>query len=228
MTGNLTEEVKGYAIESGADMVGIVNSRSFGEAPPGHRPEDVLRGAKSIVVMAIRLLDASLENAPSREYSMNYATVNRELNSLAFKVGKLLQNRGFRAVQIPSSPPYDEEKEMGDISHRHAGALAGLGTLGRNSLLLSDRFGPRIRLVSVVTDAELEADAASDATVCEGCSSCVEACPVGAIGEDGTIDKPKCNDHHESIAKELGLESDMSACGICIRACPVGRDSHGN
>lgn len=224
MTENLTAQVKKFCLESGADQVGIARSDSFTDAPSGHRPEDLLRGAKSVIVMAIRLLDAALENAPSREYSINYAVVNRELDRIAWKVGRSLQERGFRAVQIPASPPSNLTEDMGDLSHRHAGDLAGLGVIGRNSLLISKRFGPRIRLVSVVTDAELNADEPVDLRLCHGCRACVKACPAGAIGEDGVIDKPECSDYHEIIAKKLEFDDNLSACGICIRACPIGLD----
>lgn len=223
MDKSLTAKVKSFARSSGADLIGIAQAKSLSKAPNGHRPKDILKGAKSVVVMAVRLLDSCLEGAPSREYSINYAVVNRELNRIAYQVAKLLEDQGFRAVQIPASPPYDLEKMMGDLSHRHAGRLAGLGVLGKSNLLLTPQFGSRIRLVSVITDAALEPDKQLDIDLCRSCSRCIVACPARALRENRLTDKRKCDRYHTELGRDLQLEPWMEACGVCIRVCPIGK-----
>jgi len=221
MNEKLTASVKELAHRLGADLVGVAQADSFMEAPKGHRPEDLLRRARSVIVMAIHLLDASLESAPNREYAITYNIVNQELNRIAFRVGRFLQDKGYRALQVPASPPYDMERNMGDLSHRHAGQLAGIGVFGKNSLLLSTKFGPRIRLVSVITDAPLEADMPLDMDLCKDCDKCLRACPVGALKGERIVDKPKCDAHHVEVGEKLQL-GDLDICGVCIRVCPVG------
>lgn len=222
MNEKLTASVKELAHSLGADLVGVAQADSFMEAPKGHRPEDLLRGARSVIVMAIHLLDASFELAPNREYAITYNTVNQELNRIAFRVGRFLQDKGYRALQVPASPPYDMERNMGDLSHRHAGKLAGIGVFGKNSLLLSTKFGSRIRLVSVITDASLKADTPLDIDLCNDCDKCLRACPVGALKGERIVDKPKCDAYHVEVGEKLQLD-DLDICGVCIRVCPVGK-----
>ncbi len=219
----LTALVKRLAKKEGADLVGMAGAGSFKGAPKGHRPGDLLKGAESVVVMAVALPAAAFESAPSREYSMSYMAGNRELDRIAFKVAKALQEKGFRAIQIPASPPYDLEQMMGDLSHRHAGQLAGVGVFGKNSLLLSPRYGPRIRLVSVVTDARLRPDKELSLDLCKECDRCIRACPAKALLGEGEVDKPKCDDHHIEVGRRLQLDNQELICGVCIRVCPVGR-----
>ena len=223
MSEELTVSVKELACSLGADLVGVVQAESFAEAPEGHRPGDLLRGARSVIVMAIHLLDASLESAPNREYSVTYSVVNRELDRIAFRVARFLQDKGYRALQVPASPPYDVSRNMGDLSHRHAGYLAGLGVFGKNSLLLSTKFGPRIRLVSVITDIPLTADKPLDLDLCKDCDKCIRACPAGALKGERIVDKLGCDAHHIEVGKQLQLEDWEQICGVCIRVCPVGK-----
>ena len=225
MNEKLTASVKELAHSLGADLVGVAQADSFMEAPKGHHPEDLLRGARNVIVMAIHLLDASFESAPNREYAITYSTVNQELNRIAFRVARFLQDKGYRALQVPASPPYDMERNMGDLSHRHAGQLAGIGVFGKNSLLLSTKFGPRIRLVSVITDAPLKADTPLNMDLCNDCDKCLRACPVGALKGERIVDKPKCDAHHVEVGEKLQL-GDLDICGICIRVCPVGKTAN--
>ena len=225
MNEKLTASVKKLAHSLGADLVGVAQADSFIEAPNGHRPEDLLRGARSVIVMAIHLLDASFESAPNREYAITYSTVNQELNRIAFRVGRFLQDKGYRALQVPASPPYDMERNMGDLSHRHAGQLAGIGVFGKNSLLLSRKFGSRMRLVSVITDVSLKPDNPLDLDLCRDCDKCLRACPVGALKGERIVDKPKCDAHHVEVGEKLQL-GDLDICGVCIRVCPVGKTAN--
>ncbi|MBI1987626.1 MAG: epoxyqueuosine reductase [Nitrospinae bacterium] len=82
---------------------------------------------------------------------------------------------------------------FGDFSHRHAAAAAGLGQFGRNTLLITPQFGPRVWLGSVITTAPLEATpvAAGLSPCCNGCHRCVEVCPVQALTGD-RIDAAQC------------------------------------
>jgi epoxyqueuosine reductase QueG len=219
----LTTELKDMARREGADVVGIARVASFSEAPQGHRPENILRRARSVVVMATHLLEGSLEAAPSREYSVTYQVVNQELNRLAFQVARFLERQGYRALQVPASQPYDHERNMGDLSHRHAGQIAGIGVLGKNSLLLSPKFGPRMRLVSVITDAPLEADAPLRLDLCKDCDQCLRTCPSSALKGGGVVDKMACDAYHVTTGERLHLNDAEQICGVCVRICPIGK-----
>jgi epoxyqueuosine reductase QueG len=222
MSAQLTAGVRRLAYEMGAELVGVASADAFEGAPAGHHPRNLLRRARSVVVMGARLLDGAFELAPSRAYSITYQVANLELDRIAFHVAKYLQGEGHRALQVPASPPYDLERNMGDLSHRHAAQLAGLGVLGKNSLLLAPEFGPRIRLTSVITDATLEPSAPLDVDLCGDCDICLHACPVDAFEGAGIVDKSACDANHVRTGERLQLEGWEQMCGVCIRVCPVG------
>jgi len=73
----------------------------------------------------------------------------------------------------------------GDFSHRHAAVAAGLGELGFSGLLLTPEFGPRQRLVSIITDAPLKASPMHNGPkLCQPDScgyACIKACPTAAM-----------------------------------------------
>lgn len=222
MSAQLTAGVQRLAHEMGAELVGVASADAFEGAPTGHHPRNLLRRARSVVVMGARLLDGAFELAPSREYSITYQVANLELDRIAFHVAKYLQGEGHRALQVPASPPYDLERNMGDLSHRHAAQLAGIGVFGKNSLLLSPEFGPRIRLTSVITDAALEPSTPLDVDLCGDCDICLHACPVDAFKGAGIVDKSACDANHVSTGERLQLDGWEQMCGVCIRVCPAG------
>jgi epoxyqueuosine reductase QueG len=219
----LSKNVKRFARSQGADLVRFARAASFEKAPDGHRPMDLLKGARSVIVIAIALPIATFESAPSREYSISYVVANRELDRIAFRIAKYLQDRGYRALHVPASPPYDLEKMMGDLSHKHASHLAGIGVFGKNSLILSPKYGGRIRLASIITDAPLETDKMLRFDLCKNCVRCIRACPARALKGDGIVDKLSCDRRHIEISKQLQLGDWEDCCGVCIRVCPIGR-----
>ena len=81
-----------------------------------------------------------------------------------------------------------------DLSHKHAAVLAGLGEIGLNTLLINPRFGTRLMLASVVTNAPVQPDLPFADTLCmrSDCRECITSCPVKAIHPSGEVDKVKC------------------------------------
>ncbi len=216
----LTSRIKKIAQNLGAKNVGVAEADRFGEAPEGYRPNDILEDAKSVVVLAIPLLKGAVKSAPSREYFLNYFVVNQELNRIAVQLGRFLENEGYEAVAIPASHPFNVDENRGDLSHRHAAVLAGIGCLGRNNLLITNNYGPRVRLVSIVTNAHLIGDEPLNENFCKGCEACIKFCPVNAL-ETGYTNKKKCVSHLKKIGKELNINELI--CGVCVKVCPVGK-----
>lgn len=106
-------------------------------------------------------------------------------------------------------------------------ARAGLGQIGRHGLIVNKKYGSRIRIGAVTTDAELLLDEPVDfklPKVCEVCRMCSELCPVGAIPKGSIIDDyatmVRSIDHEICFSawKQFGTD-----CGVCVSACPYSK-----
>lgn len=199
---SLTDEVKQLILSEDVDKVGIANVERFANAPEGKRPTDLLNGAKSVIVIGIGVGQGVAEsNRKAYEESnrdaiypymlYGYNFLNNTLNTVAYKVMRFLEHRGFPTLPLPASPPNDSLKNMGAMSNRHAAVAAGIGEFGWQSLLMTPEFGPRIRVVSIVTTAKLTPSPLySGEKLCdkEECKlACVRLCPMQAISEKESV-----------------------------------------
>jgi epoxyqueuosine reductase QueG len=159
--------------------------------------------------------------------SHGYDAINIRLDQLASNVASVLQRAGHRAFPVAASQTIDESRRYGLFSHKLAAHLAGLGWIGKSCLLVTPQVGPRVRWVTVLTDAPLEAGQPLEER-CGSCSQCVDACPASAFtGRPFREDEPrearfevhKC--HAYQFRDREGLRSIL--CGVCIYVCPYGR-----
>jgi len=166
--------------------------------------------------------------------------VDRRLNedtlALLVKLQKravrFLKSRGFRTLAIPP----DSDRRKGTFisklyslfNHKMAATSCGIGWVGKNGLLISPDFGPRLSLVTVLTDAPLEPDAPMEHSLCGDCVLCVQYCPSKAItGLEWSRSSPfvelvrlsVCRSHK----KTKRLTEGKPNCGLCINICPYGR-----
>ena len=111
---------------------------------------------------------------------------------------------------------------------REAAARSGVGFYGKNTLLITRRFGSWVVLGTLVTDRELERTPPL-ALDCGSCTLCIEACPTGALDKPGTLDATKClsywtqSAHDPPEAYREALESQVYGCDICQDVCPWNR-----
>jgi len=224
------------------------------KAPPGHRPGDYLEGARSIVLLGTRMLDLPLDGLPGtrKEYTVNFHVANTGLNQALFDAAGYLQGKGHKVFPVPylEMPGWNLDKRPAwalkllrhlatiprvhdllnarvlweNLSYRHMAVEAGMGEIGRNGLLLTPEHGARVRLVALLTDAELPAGKPLAPSLCgpERCGyACVKACPAGAISREGQgTDKAACLRYYI----KLGLPGmNGLRCGMCVAACPVHR-----
>lgn len=129
----------------------------------------------------------------------------------------------------------DEQRLLGSISHKAVARLAGIGWQGKSLLIVNRHYGPRIRLVTILTDLSLQPDGPVK-NQCGNCLECVRACPAGAIKGMGTndhyetpgvaVDLVKCHQQLQEFARRPGIG--VRTCGVCIRACPFGKLRHDN
>ena len=118
------------------------------------------------------------------------------------------------------------KKPEAAFSHVLAARYAGLGTIGWNHTLITREFGPRVRIVSVITDAEITPDPVITEDLCIHCGLCRKKCPMQAFGEVSDtekgcleMDKFKCAEYHQKLKNEFRYP-----CGVCTAVCPVGED----
>jgi epoxyqueuosine reductase QueG len=129
---------------------------------------------------------------------------------------------GIEAVPIPSDEPYEHwehERSYGRavLSLRHAGHLAGLGVLGRNTLLMNEDYGNMVWLGAILIDIELEGDPLADYEGCPPhCDICIDTCPAGAL--DGkTVTQELCR---PAMFHRTGKGHMLYKCYLCRRVCP--------
>lgn len=183
------------------------------------------------VAIAVRLSDTIIDeirNGPTAAYAEHYRTMNHRLDSIATKTTTLLLSKGYRAVPIPASQIIDRKRHEGRISHKKIATRAGLGWIGKSALLVTPKFGPRVRLVSILTNAPLESAEPITESQCGECTACVRACPASAlkgqiwttaVQREELIEVSLCHQITEKNKAALG----ESICGICISVCPLGR-----
>jgi len=164
----------------------------------------------------------TITDRPNKLYYRHYKMVNILLDQLALQTVEDVQRRGFNALPIPASQVLDWDGLSSHASHRAIARLAGLGWIGRSSLLVNPQYGSRVRYVSILTDMPLVADSPITGG-CGGCRACVDACPAGAIGMD-RFDVDACH----QLLKHFGKTLHVSLiCGVCLRACRGQRGEGG-
>ncbi|QGQ23291.1 tRNA epoxyqueuosine(34) reductase QueG [Gimesia benthica] len=117
------------------------------------------------------------------------------------------------------------------LLERDFAQLAGLGWIGKNTLLLNKREGSWFFLAGLLLSDELEYDEPQQTSHCGTCTRCLEACPTDAFVEAGTLDARKCISYltielrDQPIPAELrpGMQDWMFGCDVCQDVCPWNR-----
>jgi epoxyqueuosine reductase len=198
----LTEELKKYLIDLGADLVGVGPINRFRGVPEIFDPRRYLPDTKALVSIALHVNEAACdliarcasenEVPPSyHSYQMFTLTiVNPQLDQMAYMAARFLERGGYRAYPFPANMPHVLKPSSeypggpGDISHKHVAVACGLGCLGWHSMLITPQFGTRQKLTSLATNAPLLADPMRDQELCDPVQcgfQCARACPTAAI-----------------------------------------------
>jgi len=179
-----------------------------------------LRTALSIGIPLSEAVMDTIENRPNMIYKAHYQQVNHALNDAALMAARELQKEGFAALPIPASQIITWKPLRAHLSHREIAHKAGLGWWGRNNLLVTKEFGSKVRLVTVLSDAELPTDVPSG-NDCGGCMECMYVCPADAISQDREhFDLDACY----AKVMEFSRHNNYGhlICGICLKACNGG------
>ncbi|MPM14916.1 Epoxyqueuosine reductase [bioreactor metagenome] len=190
-------------------------------------PESLPYAVSIIVALSDAVVD-EIGEAPTYTYYHHYRTVNAYIDRMLLQTGMLLQKEGFMYIPIAASQSIntgDGRTHEGRYSHKKAAVSAGLGTIGKSTLFLHYRLGPRVRLGTLFTDCPLAESAKTAASVCGSCELCVRACPAHAIKgtqwqeglERGAMfDADACNNYMRQHFMKIGRGA---VCGLCMKAC---------
>ena len=189
-------------------------------------PFPTLENAVSLVFHLSEAVVDQITDAPTHTYFQHYRTMNAYIDSVAHQLVMALQARGYDAAAIPASQSIDGLSGL--FPHKKAAVRAGLGYIGKSCLFISHRYGPRVRLGTVFTNAPLEAVCMEQKSLCGDCNICASACNAMAIKNvafcegmerEDIYDAKACSDYMKDKFKHIGRGA---VCGVCMRVCPKG------
>jgi epoxyqueuosine reductase len=252
-----TSRIKELAAEVGFELCGVVSpdiipeaknqlekwleSNNHGEMDymakePNRRynPREIMPGVKSII-----MLGANYFQNDSQKRGTNYGRVSKyargkDYHNVIGKKIKLLVKLVKSEVPGLKDDDFRWYVDYGPVLERAYAAKAGLGYIGKNSMLINKEFGSWFFLSEILTSLELEPDNSYgiDHGSCGRCRMCIISCPTGAIIEDGVVDAKKCISYltierpaeiPEVYARKMGDR--VFGCDICQDVCPKNKVS---
>jgi len=231
--GAMAEEIKRVSRLFGADGVGITHAdlrwhytKSFSTKALAEKPSEIPEGLSNVIVIVTAMHYDAVKCYPSATAGIAVGHGYSRDCELAQSIATYVLNLGYRAIA-----------SVNDTSLAIPYAIqAGLGEYGRNGLLITKDFGPRVRIGRIYTDMPLTHDEPIRFGVREFCDTtcrrCAEACPPKAISfgpptevipnqssiigiRKWQVDAEKCFKFWVNQATE---------CGICMRVCPYNKD----
>lgn len=209
----MNETIEKTLLDAGADIVGFADVKKILKPEIAHLTKAVSIGVRR---------------------NLNERTVSLLANLKRKTVG-ILKKEGYKYLSIPADSDRIKNTFIAKLyplfPHKIAATCAGLGWIGKNGLLISPAFGPRLSLATILTDAPLKTGKSYKRSLCGKCSLCIEYCPSGAItGREWSTKKPyaelvkleNCTDHKKGSRTFNGKPN----CGLCITVCPYGRKKY--
>jgi len=216
--------IKRLAYSLGADVCGVANIERFESAPKGFHPLDIYSDAKSVISFGKHFSMSLFDATTDVPYTFVKNKLVEQLDNISIELTFNIESQGYKAIPIPSDEPYeywDSENKLGKgiLSLKHSAQAAGIGTIGKNTLLINEKYGNRLYLGAVITNAELTVDDLASNICPENCKICLNACPQSAL--DGvTVNQKKCREICASITDGGGF---VYSCNICRKVCPFAR-----
>jgi epoxyqueuosine reductase len=242
MTLKLKSDILAYAHSLGFERAAVTNAADLekDQAALGHwleqghagtmaymennwerraRPEALLPNARSVIALAMSYYTPAPEQevriaryAWGKDY---HKVIEKRLDALVRYIEALAPDVACRSYV-----------DSGPVLERALARKAGLGFIGKNTMLITRGLGSYVFLASVITTLELPADAPDDRT-CGTCTLCIDACPTQAITEPYQIDARRCISYltiesKEETPPELrpNVGNWLFGCDICQDVCP--------
>ena len=227
----LSSKIRAESLRLGAGIVGfapVARWHEDGKVQQAFRPDAIWPQARTVIAIGVQIHLPVIESTPSINYQELYNSSNILLDQICMRLSSYLNGLGHSAIPLPRDGYYKLEvlleNPASSFSHVWAGHYAGLGTIGFHHMLITPEWGPRVRLASVLTSAEIPGSKLNGKSLCNACGLCAKLCPVKAFSKDpkspvARMDKRACTERHVKLKTEGHWP-----CGICAMACPVGED----
>jgi len=216
-----SSEIKQILYDIGADLCGIAAIDRFEEAPEGFHPCDILPSCKSVIVFAKKMPAAVFHCKSTIPYTITRNLLAHELDRLSILFCEIMEQHGIIAVPTgtisPSRVDVNTGRMRGAVSAKHSAVAAGLGRIGKNTLLNTPEYGNMVWLNAALCAAELEPDSVLTGDPCpKGCTLCIDNCPVQALGNP-EMDQNACRAH---AFRDVPGEEWTFKCYMCRNICP--------
>jgi len=191
-------------------------------------PKQILPECKSILMLAIPYSPLQKEEGTGARVA-SYALGNDYHDIIPPRLKLIVK---FIEEQIGHPIPNRYYTDTGPILERDLAQRAGLGWVGKNSMLINPKAGSTFFLAEILLGIELEPDEAVVTDHCGTCTRCINACPTQAILQDRTLDARRCISYltielKDDIPEELRplMQDWIFGCDICQMVCPWNRFS---
>lgn len=223
-----TERIRDRAFELGADLVG------FTELDPKYVVKDMDVAGRWAIALAFAMDFQDISTAPDEKSGIEVTRAYYVLGEITVKLAAYIRSLGYKAI---AHHPRSMYGRIGAILHKPIAQKAGIGEIGRSTLLLTPEFGPRIRLATVTTELEVVPDQPIDiglAEFCDSCDRCYKKCPTKAVPEEKRSVSPTGDPTAEPMMlwrldfdKCLPYFLRTDGCAVCIKECtfnqPLGK-----
>jgi len=151
-----------------------------------------------------------------------------EFEKVINKIEMFLKEEHIKYYIVPQIGQ-DSKTLKGIFSHKLAATRAGLGWIGKNSLLITNEYGPRVRLATILIDYDVPSNNPTTSSFCGDCKICIETCPYGfinniewypGIDRESLFNVFDCYLKRREFKKKIGRKH---TCGLCLLACPKGK-----
>jgi epoxyqueuosine reductase len=187
-------------------------------------PRHVLEGVRSILMLGTNYRTVEpVAAGPAQGRASRYAWGADYHDVIRQRLGKLAD---FHQQLVPQATVRGVV-DTAPLLERGFGQLAGLGWIGKNTMLINPQIGSWFFLAALLSSEELEYDTTIESDRCGSCRACLDACPTGALVEPRRLDARKCLSYqtieaHGFAPGELrGPQTDrLFGCDACQEACP--------
>ena len=204
-------------------------------------PDSVLEGCKSVVMLAMPYasnpLTTKSKDSCKTEADLSHTTYQCKIGNYAtgqVDYHDLIRDRlNQLTCELESMYPESRNRAVVDTApllERDFAQLAGIGWIGKNTLLLNRKEGSYFFLAALLTTVELSADNPFEADHCGSCTACLDACPTSAFVGPRLLDASKCIsyltiEYRGVVPDELGEKMDdwIFGCDVCQVVCPWNR-----